>query len=114
MNKQNTVPSNSLLRCVRRSACSTDHFDRIEEVEGLWVMELNPEFSESWEDHISSVLARLAPIEDDLVEIGKTSTEFTLHFSVFFDTAIKNLVIPLPLAVLASRAGFGIEIVLMK
>jgi hypothetical protein len=101
--------TNALIRCIRNDNAAGLAFELVRADMGLWVMELDFHFSDSWASQIESIADQLEGHRVLLASLGEGSSDYALHLAAETD-APHPLRIPVRLARLASECGFEIEI----
>lgn len=100
---------NALLRCLRSDNKPAPHFERIEAVEDLWVMELGPFRDPKWSSWLGSVYRILSGKREFLESLHVGNSDYTLHIAVTISDVDRTMIPPSLMAILAS-AGISIEI----
>lgn len=101
---------NALLRCFRSDSKAATHFERIDTIKDLWVLELEANRGrESWSVWLSDVQNRISSDEAFFASLSEGSTDFTLHITVEM-SEIQAVRIPTFFSSLAAKIGFQVEI----
>ena len=103
------IVRNALLRCLRSDNKPALHFERIEAVENLWVMELGPYRDPNWFSWLRRVHRILSDKREFLEGLRVGSSDYTLHIAVKLSDLGPVIIPPTLLSILAS-AGISIEI----
>ncbi len=101
---------NALLRCNRGDEKASPLFESIEEVPGLWVLELGPFAEKSWASWLSEAQQTLTHNEALLKSLGSDSTDFTLHVTVGISDGLRAVTIPPSLSQILASCGIALEI----
>ena len=119
MQSTSTVPArghrdplvlNALLRCNRGDGKAAPLFESVEEVPGLWVLELGPFAEESWTSWLSEAQQTLTHNEALLRSLGADSTDFTLHITVGISDGLRAVTISPSLSQILASCGIALEI----
>ena len=103
------VVLNALLRCVRKDKKAAPLFERIDQVPGLWVLELGPFRQKTWSGWLPKAQAILSTNSELLESLAVGSTDYTLHISVDL-SEYSPITIPASLSLILARAGIAIEL----
>jgi len=101
---------NALLRCTREDNKAAPLFERINEVPGLWVLELGPFAKNGWSGWVSEVLQTLTLNEVFLKTLRDGSADFTLHVTVTSSDCLRPVTIPPALSRILASCGIGFEL----
>ena len=100
---------NALLRCVRKDKRAAPVFERIDQVPGLWVLELGPFRHKTWSGWLPKAQAILSSNSELLGRLTVGSSDYTLHISVELSECFP-ITIPPSLSIILARAGITLEL----
>ena len=111
-NPANRVPlvANAVLRCTREDSKAAPLFERINEVPGLWVLELSTYPLQTWPEWLSGFLHTLTLNEAFLRALKDGSTDYTLHLKLIFPEWSYAMIIPPSLSGMLASCGITIEL----
>ena len=101
---------NAVLRCNRDDSKAAPLFERINEVPGLWVLELGTYDLLPWSEWLSGLINTLTLNEAFLRALKDGSTDYTLHIAVIFPDFWYALKIPPSLSGMLASCGISIEL----
>jgi len=101
---------NALLRCNREDSKAAPLFERINEVPGLWVLELGTYDLLPWSEWLSGFLHTLTLNETFLRALKDGSTDYTLHLKLIFPQWSTAVRISPSMSMIFASCGITIEL----
>jgi len=101
---------NALLRCTRKDRKAAPLFDHVEQVPGLWVLELGPFAEDSWSGWLAEAQQTLTRNEALLKSLGPDSSDYTLHITVEFFDGLRAAKFPPSFSQILASCGITLEI----